>query len=70
MGESYFEGMLLLESLLSTVRSTDVRDIMAGVGGVHYEGARGNMALRDGHAHQRMYLARAEGCDFDVISQL
>ncbi|BDD81862.1 hypothetical protein TPB0596_16250 [Tsukamurella pulmonis] len=70
MGESCFEGMLLLESLLSTVRSTDVRDIMAGVGGVHYEGARGDMALRDGHAHQRMYLARAEGCDFDVIGQL
>ncbi|BDH58347.1 substrate-binding domain-containing protein [Tsukamurella sp. PLM1] len=70
MGESCFEGMLLLESLLSTVRSTDVRDIMAGVGDVRYEGARGDMALRDGHTRQRMYLARADGCDFDVIDQL
>lgn len=70
MGESCFEGMLLLESLLTTVRSTDVRDIMAGVGGVRYDGARGNMALRDGHTRQRMYLAQADGCDFGVIDQL
>ncbi|MET9328018.1 substrate-binding domain-containing protein [Tsukamurella sp. NPDC003166] len=70
MGESCFEGMLLLESLLTTARSTDVRDIMAGVERVRYDGARGTMGLRDGHTRQTMYLAQAEGCDFDVIDQL
>jgi hypothetical protein len=31
-------------------------------------GGRGRFTLRDRHADQPVYLARAEGLDFDVIA--
>ncbi|CAM3764905.1 substrate-binding domain-containing protein [Tsukamurella strandjordii] len=70
MGESCFEGMMLLESLLRSAGSADVRAVLSGAPQVRYDGARGNIALSNRHAEQTMYLARAEGCDFDVIDQL
>ena len=70
MGESCFEGMLLLEALLTKARSADVRDLMVGAPQTHYAGARGETTLRDGHARQTMYLASAAGCDFDVLTEL
>ncbi|GAA2235620.1 hypothetical protein GCM10010104_33050 [Streptomyces indiaensis] len=35
-----------------------------------YEGPRGLLRLRDAHVRQRIYLARADGLDFDVLTEL
>ncbi|GAA4382912.1 substrate-binding domain-containing protein [Tsukamurella soli] len=70
MGESCFEGMLLLEALLCTAGSAELVDVLRRAPQVRYEGARGSMTLRGSHTRQAVYLARADGCDFDVIDRL
>ena len=35
-----------------------------------YEGPRGTVRLRGNHVDQRVYLARADTFDFDVIAEL
>jgi hypothetical protein len=37
---------------------------------VAYEGPRGTLRLQGNHLHQRVYLARADAFDFDVVAQL
>lgn len=70
LGESCYEGVLLLAALIGRARTLDVSAIGAAAGTVSYEGPRGLLHLRDGHVRQRIYLARAEGLDFDVVAEL
>jgi urea transport system substrate-binding protein len=70
VGESCFEGMLLLESLVRTAGTVDLREILYRAPQVRYDGARGSMALCNGHTRQVMYLARAVDCDLEVIDRL
>lgn len=70
MGESCAEGMLLLEALVNTARSTDVSSILATDRPVHFDGPRGTRQLVESHATQAVYLARAEACDFAVVETL
>ncbi|MEV7885519.1 substrate-binding domain-containing protein [Streptomyces sp. NPDC002817] len=70
LGESCYEGVLLLAALLRQARSLDVTAIGAAAGTVSYEGPRGLMHLRGRHVRQRIYLARADGLDFDVLTEL
>jgi hypothetical protein len=37
---------------------------------VTYEGPRGALRLRGNHLDQRLYLARADALDFDIVAQL
>ena len=37
---------------------------------IGYEGPRGHVRLRDGHLLQRIYLAKAEGLEFDVLAEI
>jgi hypothetical protein len=37
---------------------------------VGYDGPRGAVQLRSGHLDQRVYLARADRMDFEVLDQL
>jgi hypothetical protein len=37
---------------------------------VSYSGPRGELRVRDRHVQQRVYLAEANGLDFDVLAQL
>lgn len=69
-GESCFEGMTLLSHLAAAARSTDVDAIGAAAESVAYEGPRGAVRLRDRHLMQRIYLARADGLEFDVLAEL
>jgi hypothetical protein len=50
-------------------RSVDVRDICTAARSLGYEGPRGDLAVRDGHLDQRIYLAGANGLGFEVIAQ-
>ncbi|MES5820117.1 substrate-binding domain-containing protein [Streptomyces sp. RG80] len=70
LGESCYEGVLLLAALLKGAGTLDVAAIGAAAGTVSYEGPRGLMHLRDRHVRQRIYLARADGLDFDVLTEL
>ncbi|MET0423428.1 MAG: substrate-binding domain-containing protein [Actinoplanes sp.] len=70
LGESCYEGVLLLAALIERARTLDVRAIGANAESVSYEGPRGLLRLRRRHVNQRIYLARAEGVEFDVLTQL
>jgi ABC-type branched-subunit amino acid transport system substrate-binding protein len=70
LGESCYEGLLLLSALVRKARSIDIRDLCATVESLEYMGPRGHLAVRDRHLQQRIYLAEADGLDFDVIAEL
>ncbi|WP_328498319.1 substrate-binding domain-containing protein [Streptomyces sp. NBC_00414] len=70
LGESCYEGVLLLAALIERARTLDVTVIGAAADTVSYEGPRGLLRLRGSHVRQRIYLARADGVDFDVVAQL
>ncbi|MCX4703410.1 substrate-binding domain-containing protein [Streptomyces sp. NBC_01373] len=70
LGESCYEGVLLLAALIARARTLDVAAIGAAADSVSYEGPRGLLRLRGSHVRQRIYLARADGVDFDVLTQL
>jgi urea transport system substrate-binding protein len=71
-GESCYEGLTLLARLASQSASLDMPDICASAdtGSVFYDGPRGALTLQHNHLAQHVYLARAEGAEFDVIAQL
>lgn len=69
LGESCFEGLRLLAALAERARSLDVADMRRVSGTVDYEGPRGALRLRGNHLHQRVYLARADAFDFDIVAQ-
>jgi len=70
LGESCYEGVLLLAALIERARTVDVSAIGAAAGTVSYEGPRGLLSLDGRHVRQRIYLAEADGLDFNVLSQL
>jgi hypothetical protein len=70
LGESCDEGVLSLAMLLRRAGTLDVSAIGAAAGAVSYEGPRGVLRLRDRHVRRRIYLARADGLDFDVLTEL
>jgi ABC-type branched-subunit amino acid transport system substrate-binding protein len=70
LGESCFEGVRLLAALAEQARSLDVAAMCAVGGTVSYEGPRGVLRLHGNHLRQRLYLARADAFDFDIVAQL
>lgn len=70
LGESCFEGVRLLAALAEQARSLDVGAMCAVGGTVSYEGPRGVLRLHGNHLRQRLYLARADAFDFDIVAQL
>ncbi|MEI5526012.1 substrate-binding domain-containing protein [Streptomyces brasiliscabiei] len=70
LGESCYEGVLLLAALVERARALDVTAIGAAADTVSYEGPRGLLGLDGRHVRQRIYLAQADGCDFTVLAQL
>jgi urea transport system substrate-binding protein len=70
LGESCYEGVLLLAALIERARTLDVSAIGAAAENVSYEGPRGLVGLDGRHVRQRIYLAQADGLDFTVLAQL
>jgi urea transport system substrate-binding protein len=71
MGESCYEAMQLLAALVRQAGSLNVHDILHGTEApVGYHGPRGSVHLKGQHLMQPIYLARADGTDFDVLTQL
>ena len=69
-GESCFEGITLLERLATAAGSTDVGALARVSDSLAYEGPRGAVRVRDRHLQQRIYLARADGLEFDVLTEI
>jgi hypothetical protein len=69
-GESCYEGISLLGQLASAAGSVNVPRIAEVADGVTYEGPRGAVRVHDQHLIQRIYLARAEGLEFDVLTEI
>src|SRR5690606_7367558 len=70
MGESCYEGVRLLGELFRRSGATDVRKMNAVAEGLGYDGPRGPVEVRDRHLRQRVFLAAADGLEFDVLFQL
>lgn len=70
LGESCYEGVRLLTELARRAGSLDVARMRAVSDGLGYDGPRGPVQLRDRHLEQRVFLAAADGLQFDVIHQL
>lgn len=69
-GESCFEGITLFAQLAAAARSTAVPRISVVADTVEYESPRGAVRMRNRHLVQRIYLARADGLQFDVMAEM
>ena len=70
LGESCYEGLRLLAELFRRCGSTDLPGLCAVADTTGYDGPRGPVHLADRHLRQRVYVARADGLDFEVLDQL
>ncbi|WP_433328945.1 substrate-binding domain-containing protein [Spirillospora sp. CA-294931] len=70
LGESCYEGVRLFTELARRADSLDVRRMTALSDGLGYDGPRGPVEVRDRHLRQRVFLAAADGLQFDVIHRL
>lgn len=70
MGESCYEALNLLAALVRCARSLDVRSLLhTAESPVGYHGPRGSVHLENRHLMQRVYLAHADGTEFEVVTQ-
>jgi ABC-type branched-subunit amino acid transport system substrate-binding protein len=70
VGESCYEGVLLLKALAERAGSLDVRRMIATAEALTYAGPRGEVRIHDRHLEQRVYFAEADDLHFDVVAQL
>jgi urea transport system substrate-binding protein len=70
LGESCYEGVLMLAALAREAQSLAPGSMCAVADSVSYDGPRGELHMRDRHVDQRVYLAEANAVEFDVIAQL
>lgn len=70
MGESCYEGLRLLAELCRRAGDTHVSSLCAVADQTGYDGPRGAVHLHDRHLCQPVYVARADGLEFEVLDQL
>lgn len=70
LGESCYEGVRLLTALMRRAGETSVRSLMSVSEGLSYESPRGTVEVRDRHLRQRVFLAAADGLNWDVLEEL
>jgi ABC-type branched-subunit amino acid transport system substrate-binding protein len=70
VGESCYEGIVLLAALARRAGSLDVQRMTAAAESLSYSGPRGEVQMRRRHLDQRVYLAEAHDLQLDVVAQL
>jgi ABC-type branched-subunit amino acid transport system substrate-binding protein len=70
MGESCYEALTFLAHLAQRARSFELDRLNAAADTLAYEGPRGLVRMSGNHLLQDVYLARADGLEFDVLAQL
>jgi urea transport system substrate-binding protein len=68
--EACYEGMLALRALVERAGSAAVGATDRSIDGLAYRGPRGLVTFRGNHGEHRLYLARADGYDFDLLTSL
>jgi ABC-type branched-subunit amino acid transport system substrate-binding protein len=68
-GEGAYDGVRLLAALAQRAGALSAPALDAVADGTRVEGGRGPFVLRDRHAVQPVYLARADGLEFEVIAR-
>jgi len=70
LGESCYEGVRLFAELARRAQSLDPHQMRTVSDGLGYDSPRGPVEMRDRHLRQRVFLAAADGLEFDVIHRL
>jgi len=70
VGESCYEGVLLLSALARRAGSLEVARMINAAEPVTYAGPRGEVFMHHRHIDQRVYLAEAHDVEFHVVAQL
>ncbi|WP_227983110.1 substrate-binding domain-containing protein [Nocardia spumae] len=70
IGESCYEGMLLLAALAEQARSLEVGAIARAAARVGYRGPRGEVRVHGAHTTQPVYLAEVDALDFGLLADL
>ena len=70
MGESCYEALTFLANLARRARSFELDQLKAAADELAYESPRGLVHMSGNHLQQDVYLARADGLEFDVLAQL
>ncbi|HEY4421711.1 MAG TPA: substrate-binding domain-containing protein [Pseudonocardia sp.] len=70
LGESCYEGVTLLARLAERAGSLGSEELAAAAETLAYDSPRGTVRMAGNHLLQRVYLARADGLDLDVVAQL
>ena len=70
VGESCYEGVLLLSALARRAGSLEVARMINAAEPVTYAGPRGEVFMHHRHIDQRVYLAEAHDVEFHVLAQL
>ncbi len=68
--ESCYEGITLLARLIDAAQCTHVECLIRASEGIGFDGPRGPVHLDQGQMQQRVHLARADGFDFEIITDL
>ena len=67
--QSNYEGLYFLDALARRAGSLDVRALAAAADGASYCGGRGSVGLQRRAADMPIYLAEAEGFDFQLVER-
>ena len=68
LGESCYEGFLLLRAIAEKAKSLKVADLDgAAKAGVAYDGPRGQLTMKAGEVAYDIYLAEAKGAAFEIL---
>jgi ABC-type branched-subunit amino acid transport system substrate-binding protein len=68
--ESCLESLFALRKIVNTAGSSNVRDTDQVIDGLKYYGPRGAVSFTDNQAQQEVYLGKADGLEFDVLTDL
>ena len=69
MGESCYEALTFLAHLAGRARSLELDQLNGAADKLAYESPRGLVRMSGNHLQQDIYLARADGLEFDVLAQ-
>ena len=67
VGQSNYEGLRFLDTIAAQAGSLAIKPLLAAAVNVDYHGARGRVGIRRGSASMPIYLAEADGLDFQLI---
>ncbi|SAK79496.1 branched-chain amino acid ABC transporter, periplasmic amino acid-binding protein [Caballeronia fortuita] len=67
VGESVFEGFMMLDAVAGKARALDVASLTAASEGATFNGPRGKVTMKRRNAISDIYLAKANGTSYDIV---